>query len=50
MSQETKQKAQEEKPEVEPLLPDGMTVDQLRQEILERYPGTTIEELEALGF
>lgn len=32
------------------LLPDGMTVDQLRAEIIEQFPGTTIEELEALGF
>ena len=31
-------------------LPNGMTVDDLRQEILALYPGTTIEQLEYLGF
>ena len=32
------------------LLLDGMTLDQLRAEILEAHPTITIEELEALGF
>jgi len=28
----------------------NMTLDEMRREIMERFPGTTIEELEAMGF
>ena len=50
----------EQEPEVEDLLPEEQdpldemmpagTLDEFRQEMLEKFPGTTIEELEALGF
>lgn len=50
---EPKMEQENEKPELEQdpldeMMPAG-TLDEFRQEMLERFPGTTIEELEAMG-
>ena len=39
---------QVEQDPLDEMMPAG-TLDEFRQEMLERFPGTTIEELEAMG-